>query len=767
MNDLSAAEQTMQTVAETGMTENGTAVSPELLAAVQSYQQRVEYLNKIGQELEAKKDEAAVWRREFESRWEKNLRQFNTGVVDNLPWAKDNNQRTDTGAEVYQRAPDNITRSKTLAIIARRQDMLFTGKNWGLRPSPNASLPPFAMVPIEQARANGASPRIIEALMKSEAKRRCSNMERKIHDVLEESRYSKHGREVIRDSCIIGTGVLEGPFPQVVTRRVYDSTTGETKAHYDYVQRVERVDPACFFPQPCRHIEEAEYAFRLNIMSKTQVRALINQPGFDPDQINRLLGMPPSLGVLTNNVTQSGGSASASDSKILRERYPVWKYRGPVPRECLMYFGFEIAEDDNTTEFMGEVWMSMGVVIKATLAADDWNTRLPFYLVNYERDPNSCFGFGVPDVIAGDQDTANIAWSAAKLNAMASSTPIPGIIKQYLVDETGNYDLTKPGPWILKGVDDIRKAISFQTVPNVTEPVLRIFEMAKRGADEHLLLPAAAGGDAAMPTAQTASGLAMVMNAGNIVQRHAANEWDDEVTLPLITAMVNYEMEYGTDMEAKGDFDPVPVASTQLLVRDVRIQQGMALLQLAQANPDIGARVDSDVVAGVILRDLQFPVEDALRSDEEVAQLREQMAQQPDPETMKAQLALERQNMESQTRLEEAQAANDRELIKVEGQIRVAEINRETEMARLAQQDSAQVREIMAKMRIAEGDQALKKSMADMRASLSLRNQQITDAARRMELAFKATKEAAILEDKRESRQLQVAVEKPNPRLAG
>jgi hypothetical protein len=754
-------EQMLQTVAETGVTESGVAVSDELLAAVQAYAERTKYLDKLGETLESQKDEAAIWRREYESRWEKSLRQFNTGIVDNLPWAKDNNQRTDTGHEKFQRAPDNITRAKTLAIIARRQDMLFTGRNWGLRPSPDASLPDFAMAPIIAAEQNGASPRMVEAMKKAEAKRRCRNMERKINDVLEESRYSKHGRQATRDSCIIGTGVIEGPFPMVVQRRVYNAQTGATDAVYDIVSRVEAVDPACFFPQPCRHIEEASYAFRLHIMSKTQVRGLINQPGFDPDQINRLLGMPPSLGVLTNNVTQSGGSASAGDSKILAGRYPIWKYRGPVPREALMYFGFGIPEDDHTTEFMGEIWMSMGVVIKATLAADDWNPRLPYYVINYERDPDSCFGFGVPDVIAADQDTANIAWSAAKLNAMASAKPMMGMVKQYLVQEEGNYDLTQIGPFILKGVDDIRKAISFATVPSTSDSILRIFEMAKRGADEHLLLPAAAGGDAAMPTAQTASGLAMVMNAGNIVQRHAANEWDDEVTIPLITALVNYEMEYGEDMEAKGDFDVVPIASTQLLVRDVRIQQGMALLELAQRNPVIGARIDTDVIAGIVLQDLQFPVEDALRSDEEVAELREKMSQQPDPETLKAQTALERQQIESETRMFEAQSANEREMMKVEGNIRVAEINRESELAKLAQQDQAQAREIMKELRIAEGEQALTKSMADMRTAVAARNQDMRDYIERLRLAQKSVTEAARLEDRRESRTVQQQVETP------
>lgn len=754
-------DEMLQTVAATGQSEGGAELSPDLLAAVQAFAERARYLETLGALLEKKKNDAATWRRDYEARWEKNLRQFNTGVVQSIPWAKDNNQRTDSAQENYQRAPDNITRSKTLAIVARRQDMLFTGKNYGLRPSPNATLPAFAMAEIDAMRQQGASARLVEAKIKSESKRRCANMERQIHDALEESRYPRHGREAVRDSCVIGTGVLEGPFPQAVMRRVYDSQTGQTDSQYDIVQRVERVDPACFFPEPCRHIEEASYAFRLHIMSKTQVRTLVNQPGFDPDQVNRLLGMPPTLGVLCNNVTQSGGSAAASNSKILEGRYPVFKYRGPVPREALMYFGFGIPEDDNTTEFMGEVWMSMGVVLKATLAADDWNPRLPFYVINYERDPDSCFGFGVPDVIAADQDTANLAWSAAKLNAMAAAKPITGMVKQYLVDEEGNYDLTRIGPWILKGTDDIRKAISFATVPSVSDQILRIFELAKRGADEHLLLPAAAGGDAAMPTAQTASGLAMVMNAGNIVQRHAANEWDDEVTAPLITAMVNYEMEYGVNMDCKGDFDVVPIASTQLLVRDVRIQQGMALLELAERSPTIGARLDSDVIAGIVLRDLQFPVEDAMRSDEEVAQLREQQAQTPDPETMKGQIALQRQTIESETRMFEAQSANEREVMKVEGNIRVAEINRDADLAKLALTDQMQARAIMKDLRIAEGEQALTKTMADIRAAVAARNQDMRDYIARLQITVGATKEAAKLEDRRESRQVQQQTESP------
>lgn len=756
MNDNAEFES----IAAEGVTQGGTLVSDELKAAVQQYLVREKYLTDLGAKLERQKDEAAMWRMEFEPHWAISLRQYNTGNVETVPDAKDNNQRGKVEQDRYRASPDNITRTITNSIIARRQDMLFSGTNWGIEPSPRATLPPFVMQQlVAQAQQMGATPTQIATMVQGEAEKRCKRMSAIIADRLAESRYEKHGRAAVEDSCKLGTGVLEGPFPQVVERRIWNGTTIETV--YDIVQRVERVEPTCFFPQPCRNIEEAEYAFRLHVMTKTQVAALGKQPGFDPDQINNLLSKPPSMGNLLANVTVSANDPA---HKSLKDRYPIFKYKGPVPRECLEYFGFGIPEEDKTTQFMGEAWFSMGVVIKAVLAADDWNARLPFYVINYEKNPDSCFGFSVASVVHGDQDTANVTWSAAKLNAMAAAVPIPGIVKQYMVDQDGNYDLSRPGPWILKGTDDIRKAISFTTVPSTSQAALEIYDRAKSNAREHTLMPESVQGPAA-GTQQTASGLAMVMNSGNVIQRHAANQWDDEVTMPLIKAMVDYEMQYGEDMDAKGDYDVIPVAGTQLLVKDVRLQQGMALLQLCATNERIGLRVNQDVIADMILRDMSISVEKALRTDEQVAELEAQAQQQPDPEQMKLESAERRQQMESETRIQEAQAANDREIIKSQTNIAVAQLNRDAQLAQIAAQSDIKYEEIMRDMRIAEGEQALTAQMAETRALVANRNKDLDVWLTKLGIGAKAAAEAAKLEQRRESEQAQTVLEAPNVRF--
>ena len=730
--------------------------------------QRRAMLDAVGAALDRKLSEASQWRLPYEQRMLEADAQFRTGLV-HVPEAKENNQRR---SESHRRAPDNITRAKTIAIVARRQDMLFTGKNWTLRPSPMATLHPMAAAVLEALRQEGASETMLEAKRQQIARDRAQRMEKIIADRLAESKYDQHGRAVVMDSCKLGTGVLEGPFVRMVKRKTYDHQTRSFQVEYIPTQAVERVDPFCFFPQPCRHIREAEWAFKLHIMSRTEVEQLAQQPGFDADQMSRLLKMQPNMNALKGNCVLVGASGKMDDS-ALKGRYPVFKYKGPVPRELLELLAASqrdrdivarMSEQDIPTIF-GEVWMSMGITLRVSVDPLEDGACLPFRVINYEKDPDSCFGFAVPHVMAHDQDAAHMAWSAALANAMASAVPIPGMRKESLIDESGVYDLLRPGPWVLKGVDDIRKALSFTTVPSTIGPTLEIYDRAKRNADEHAMLPAAAQGEAVQATPQTASGLAMLMNAGNIVQRYAANEWDDEITLGLIRDMVDYEMLWGKDDAAKGDYDVVPIASSHLLVKDVRLQQSLALLQMANpGNPDVAMRIRTERVIENIVRDMEVPAEEYLRSDEEVQAMREQMQPPPSDTQIKAQVEQYKADLEAQIRLEEAGAKIEAERMRGEFAPMQAEINLRAQAMRVAADEKVALEKVMNDLRIAEIEAANRAERDALRASATERMTAIKEASKRIQIGSQTQLRAAEIAQRTRSEQLQVAVESP-PRL--
>jgi hypothetical protein len=422
------------------------------------------------------------------------------------------------------------------------------------------------------------------------------------------------------------------------------------------------------------------------------------------------------------------------------------------------------------TELHGEVWLSQGMVIKASLdpmAAVGLPAAIGYFVTVYEKDPNSCFGFGVPHIVAADQDAANITWSAALASSIRSSVPIVSIIKRYISRTEGtSYDLMTPTPWELDGTDDIRKAISVEPIPSTMNDSLAMYERAKENADEHAMLPSAAQGEATNATPQTASGLAMLMNAGNIIQRHAANEWDDEVTRPLLRAVVDFLLAHGGDQSIIGDFDVVPIASSHLLVKDVRLQQALLLLQLMSSDPDAAMKVKKEVLIDLIVRDMELPSDELLRSDEEVAQKQAEMQPQPSPEQIKAEAALATAEIQRQSAMEVAEIGFRRAEMQAMTDAYVADTNRQTAMMKLASDEKKTLEQLDAMFNIKAMEEEGRRGREEMKASFKASLDQMKEETKRMKIGADAEIKARDLLEKRESRRTQLAVEKP-VRLSG
>lgn len=657
-------------------------------------------LAKLALSLETNKDEAIRWRLPIEQRWIDDLRQKHNGQP-TLPEAKaDASLRGGTDEFRYTR--DNITRPACIQIAARLADMLFptSEKNWALEPSPLPDLSnpdevitdPLTGQPYQVPGVDG-QPRDmtaadIAARVKKLADQKCARMSQAIDDALQECRYHSQGRAMIGDAVDLGTGVIKGPEVRRTRHTSFHSfempdgsKVPSLKVKDDEKPGLYHVDLWNFFPQPCRRIEEAEYVNELHLLTAKKVRDLAKQPGFDPEQINELLKQEPDLGEL-----QKGGAMIERDKilapqvETMRGRYAVWEYHGPIPREALEVMGMTLDEDDKLTTVDGEVWFSQGIVLKVNLNPDEYADRVPYYLFNYEKDPSCCFGFSVPYVLRSDQYAVNQTWHAVMLNAMMSAGIQIGVIPGMMEPMNGRVDLscTKPKVWGMKSdVTDIRQVLSMWTVPNVTGPLMQVYETARRNAADHTLLPQFMEGE---PTkaAQTASGLAMLMNSANVVQRDGAKNYDGDVTVPGLTAMNRWFLLHGEDEEAKGDYNVMPKGESHLLVKDIQAQHVQVLTQIAE-NPRYAQYFDTWELLQLNVKTLSIPVTGLLRDRETVEAEMKEAQGQPDPLTMKAQADMAqaeaagvRAQAEAEAKkVEAAQRERDRELDHIEFQMKM------------------------------------------------------------------------------------------------
>lgn len=753
---------------------------------------RLAYLDRIGKKLDTRLKEAIIWRSDFDERFIDAELQYSEAEVS----IKEARQKQGPARvrDTHQSAPDNITRSATIVIASRVKDMLFptNGRNWDIETSKRGNATPVASGDPQMAAQEAQQ----VAAMQAAADMASGKMEQLCADALDACQYAKHGRDAIFDGHKYGTGVLFGPFPKrtVSVQTVLAPQGGAVAVQQAEGPAFERWDPWDFYPQPCRHIKEAEYAFGLNMLTKRQVNALSRQPGFDAEQIARLLEThkEPSLGSLADRPLFARGGKDGKDYATMKGRYPVWRFIGSIDRECLehmmpegaandsgepqgleQYYGIGSEGDDPADSYMAEVWMSHGIVIKAVpLPTQELAERLPFYVYSYEIDPNACFGFGVGHVIRFDQHGANIALSSALLNAMMAAGITGAVVKGALESPNGEQlSLIKPQMFQLNdsriGEGGIDAAISFKTVPVTIGPILELYDRLKQNADQHSLMPVMGPGDSKR-SVTAASGIAMLLNNDNIVQRAAANQWDDEVTIPLLSALITFMKESGLAAQhgALGDFDVVPKASGHLLVKDKRLQHNMLLIQMAQNDPDAAIIIDKEKLIRQVVMDTDADADNVLRTPEAAQALREQQQPPPDPEQIKAETERYKCDKDAEVRLQEAEAMITKESIQSRTAIAVAQLNYRAAMMKLASDEKVKMADVAKEMRLSELDAEVSKMQAAIDADAKSRIAQIRSADDRFKIGAKTEIEAQKIADQKLNRQVQLATEKP-VRLAG
>ena len=725
-------------------------------------------MDDFGKTLEKLKDEAIEYRIEHERFWSEAGRQFNGESFDDTPRTKQIANNEDD----YRRTRDNITRSKTLIIESRLSDMLFPNGdsgsgNWDMEHTAKPELPDGEVQEADE-EGNPLDPLAIRLARDAAAKKRADAMRRTIRDQLGECDYSAQGRAMLGQAVLYGTGVMKGPILKTTVKRRWSVSTKSFEATFtgDTTPAAKHVDLWSFYPQPSRTIDEAEHVFELNMMTRKRLRSLAMQPGFDPSQVKRLLDLDPvQNGLLQSSMMAGSNTTRTSQQATLSKRYAVWEYSGPVQKGDVgaflvgLYASEKIDADDmaqltavlekhSMDEIECNVWFSQGIVLKVALPFMETGDRLRYYVFNYETNPESIFGYGVPYLMADDQVAANQLWHAIVLNSMVSAAPQIGVKKTALIPMSGqaggrafHLGVAKPRVWAMNDeIDDIKQALSVFNIPNVAGALLPVYERIKANADEHTMTPIAfQGGTSSVQS--TSSGTAMRMNSDNIVMRRLAKNFDDQVTTPLIRAFYDFNMDpsLNPDPEVKGDFKVIPKAVSHLLVKDIQAQHMQFATQMFSSNQMLQPFMKPYKWAVGNLEFLDISAEDFLYTEEELqAQQSQQPEPPPDPNMTRAQAqqaqadaALKRAENDAQRIQVQATLDNqDRQLDNQEHQEqialreRLAETKQQIEAAKLAlasasldQQGQVAMQKLLTQLQVADKAMETQRYRADLKAT--------------------------------------------------
>ena len=720
-----------------------------------------EKLQVFGNGIEAEAQEFERLRKPVEDRMLEDMRQY-LGVEDRVDRL---NKKAGSGSDLNV----NITRKKTNAAEARLSDMLFPtdDKNWGLVPSPVPTvaiegmpesapaelqpapqpmqqpdpqqIPPQSdaeqvgvgqqAIPQPEAMVAGIeqqAPQPLEPALTPEeetlrnAKARAALMEKVLDDQLTECDYASVGREAIRAGCMLGTGVIKGPVRMGRGRRMWSrKEDGLGNVAYVLVDvqddspGFELVPTWDFFPtMSATRIEDSEVTFQRHWMTRRDLIRLAKRDDFMPDQIRRVLRnspdrTPPDYLTQLRDMSEITG---VGDEK----RYVVWERHGPVDIQDLQACGVidKDAEVDPLEEYQGVVWVCQGIVIKAAVNPMDTEDQ-PFSVFNFERDDSCIFGYGVPYLMRQPQKVVTAAWRMIMDN---SNLSVGGqiIINKKIIepaptpDGKQSWEITPLKIWLLSN-SSYRAADAFHVFefPNHQNELAAIFNLARAMADEETGIPQIAEGDQGQHVTQTAHGMEMLMNSHNIVMRRAVKNWDDNVTVPNILRLYDWNMQNNPNDDIKGDFSPEATGSAALLLKETQARNMLNLVNFLM-NPALIGWAHMGPLVRKLVSSMQHDPDELIKTQKEYDAFMQQQQAAAAQQQPQGPNHVEVQRMKNDLAWAIHQAKMQDNAADRQMKALLADTQREIEMMRLAQH-----KEITLGKVAAEVQKIREKSIAD------------------------------------------------------
>ena len=622
---------------------------------------KADRLDELGRMLQKRLQRQQERKRRIEERWLEDIRQYHGRYsVEFEEILK--RQENDTGSSsIFV----NLTRVKCDTAEARVSDMLFPtdDRNWEIRPTPDPELSeqshdqqPYigdAGYPLE-LDGKTVTRGYIAQIEIDRAKDAAKGMQREIDDQLNEAKYAAKSRDVIRDAVHLGTGIIKGPIIVGRVRKNWipvDDGVYELSIERERRPGVRRVSPWDFFPDMgATDIEDAEFFYEREKLTRKQVKKLAKMPdesGYMRDQIKKVLTEEDHKTIArgTDDIQQRLREiAGIYDSNHEDTCYERWIYTGPLDEQFAETVNMKKHDVFDDTEV--EVHFIGSTVIKIselTLETDEHC----YSVFNWIKAEGSIFGYGVPYVMRASQEIANKAWRAQLDNAALAVGDITVVDPKLIEPTDGVWALTpRKIFWKKDQAQPISNAFATFKIDSYQPEFKDIFITARELADEETALPKLAQGEMGNVPMQTATGMSMLINASNVFLRRVIKNWDDDVTVPLITRFYDYNMQYHPDPSIKGDYEIDARGASTLMVKETQTQALLALMAFAN-DPTFGPMTKAAALYRRAVEAQRLNPDEIIYTDEEIEQMQQESAQQPQsPSIEEQQLLLDQQRLQ-------------------------------------------------------------------------------------------------------------------------
>jgi hypothetical protein len=424
------------------------------------------------------------------------------------------------------------------------------------------------------------------------------NMEKKIHDQLEESHATKHLRKTGFEMVLFGTGIMKGPFavnkeyPKWMEGGDYKPTVKTTPA-------VSSVSCWNFYPDPDADcMEEAEYVVERHKMARSALRKLKKRPHFRSKAINHAVEVGENYVPKWWEHLMEDNAISPSTN-----RFEVLEFWGYVDTELLEDMDVPLGDLKDQEQVSVNIWVCNGQVLRCVLNPFT-PSYIPYYAVPYEVNPYSFFGVGIAENMDDTQTMMNGFMRMAIDNAALSGNLIIEVDESNLVP--GQDLRVFPGKVFRRQGGAPGQAIFGTKYPNVSTENMQMFDKARQLADESTGLPSFSHGQTGITgVGRTSSGISMLMSAASGSIRTVVKNIDDYLLAPLGKALFHFNMQFDYDPEIQGDLEVKARGTESLMASEVRSQRLMQFLSIVQ-NPMLAPFAKMDYIIREIAKSMDL-----------------------------------------------------------------------------------------------------------------------------------------------------------------
>jgi hypothetical protein len=508
-----------------------------------------------------------------------------------------------------------------------------------------------------------------------------------IETQLDKCRYAFEVRKAIDDRIIYGTGILKGPVNTGKMTTQYlpglDASVWSPKVTVEYAPVITRVNPWYFYPDDSVNDPQMmQNAIEIHPMSALELSLLRKHEGYEADAITTVLQTRPRE--YASEFFTEYMQLMENSPTMFKNKYCVIEYHGPVSLSDLRTYGLEPAYEVPEDQYFGEVWCVNGKVIRIELENIEGSYETPYAVSAWKPDPGSVFGFGHPLTMRDQQRVVTQSWHMILDNAAISSGPQAAIQKRFIQPADGEWEMEPRKIWHLTDpMMKVQDAIQFFFPPNVIQHIMPVLELSRQFSEEESGTPMLAAGMQSGQNSETATGALAHMQNSTTLLDLMSEQWDDQITQKIIRRMYAWNMLYGTNVEAKGNY-VIDVRSSneyknkQLHVRDIE----RLSMETAQ-NPTIAKWINPDALIHLRLSMMSLPTQAVIRTPEEAEaweKQQQEQAAQNDPNAIKAQIEMQK------LALKEQEMQMDMAKFQSEQQIAMAKLQMEHETNQIKNQ---------------------------------------------------------------------------------